>query len=121
MVTTPLLDFIEVYEGLVDPAICAAICRRFDSSAHGEGLVGSGLYPELKKSRDLAITGLVEWNDMAALLMEAVLKALLRYLRKYPHVLVAPLILIFLPAKDGDPKGRQCVDRPHSLHPHSQG
>lgn len=82
---TPHLDFIEVYEGLVDPAVCAAICRRFDSSAHGEGLVGSGLYPNLKESRDLVITGLVEWNDMAALLMQAVLKPLLLYLRKYRH------------------------------------
>jgi hypothetical protein len=50
VVTTPILDFIEVYEGLVDPAICAAICRHFDSSAHGEGLVGSGLYPDLKRA-----------------------------------------------------------------------
>ena len=104
VVTTPILDFIEVYEGLVDPAICAAICRRFDSSAHGEGLVGSGFYPDLKKSRDLAITGLVEWNDMAALLMEAVLKALLRYLRKYPHVLVAPLLLEHFPEDGGPPQ-----------------
>jgi hypothetical protein len=98
------LDFIEVYEGLVDPAICAAICRRFDSSAHSEGLVGSGLYPDLKKSRDLAITGLVEWNDMAAILMEAVLKALMRYLRKYPHVLVAPMILDHYPENGGPPQ-----------------
>jgi hypothetical protein len=59
----------------------------------------------LKKSRDLAITGLVEWNDMAALLMEAVLKALLRYLRKYPHVLVAPLLLEHYP-EDGGPSQR---------------
>jgi hypothetical protein len=95
------LDFIEVYEGLVDPAICAAICRRFDSSAHSEGLVGSGLYPDLKKSRDLGITGLAEWNDMAASLMEAVLKALMRYLRKYPHVLVAPMILDHYPENGG--------------------
>ena len=105
MVTTPLLDFIEVYEGLVDPAVCAAICRRFDSSAHGEGLVGSGLYPNLKESSDLAITGLVEWNDRVALLMQAVLKALLRYLRKYPHVLVAPLSLEHYP-EDGGPSLR---------------
>ena len=42
---------------------------------------------------------------MAALLMEAVLKALLRYLRKYPHVLVAPLILNYCP-EDGGPSLR---------------
>jgi hypothetical protein len=59
----------------------------------------------LKKSCDLSIIGLVEWNDMAALLLEAVLKALLRYLRKYPHVLVAPLILEHYP-EDGGPSLR---------------
>jgi hypothetical protein len=105
VVTTPMLDFIEVYEGLVDPAICAAICRRFDSSVYGEGLVGSGLYPDLKKSRYLAIPGLVEWSDMAALLMEGVLKALMRYWRKYPHVLLSPLILQHYP-DDGGPLQR---------------
>ena len=42
---------------------------------------------------------------MAALLMEAVLKALMPYWRKYPHVLVAPLILDHCP-EDGGPSQR---------------
>lgn len=98
-------DFIEVYEGLLDPATCAMICRRFDASAHVDGIVGSGLYPDLKKSRDLRITGLSEWNEIVAKLLEAVLKALLRYLRTYPHVVVAPLMLEHRP-EDGSPARR---------------
>lgn len=105
VVTTPVQDFIEVCDGLVDPATCVAICRRFDLSAHGEGLVGSGFFPDLKKSRDLMITGLAEWSDTAAKLLEAVLQALLRYLRTYPHVLVAPLLLDHQP-EDGSPSQR---------------
>jgi hypothetical protein len=98
-------DFIEVYESLLDPATCAMICRRFDASPHGDGVVGSGLYPDLKKSRDLQITGLSEWNEVVAKLLEAVLKALLRYLRTYPHVVVAPLMLEHHP-EDGSPSRR---------------
>lgn len=98
-------DFIEVYEGLVDPATCAAICRRFDASDHVEGRVGSGVIPELKNSRDFEITGLAEWTDVAGTLLGAVLKALLAYLRTYPHTLVAPLLLEHRP-DDGGPARR---------------
>lgn len=97
-------DFIEVYEGLLDPAWCAAVCRRFDASAHVEGRVGGGVYPELKKSRDLDISSRPEWNDVSGPLMGAVLKALLAYLRTYPYALVAPLMLEFRPADGSAPR-----------------
>lgn len=114
VVTTPGQDFIEVYEGLVDPATCLSICRRFDLSAHGDGLVGSGLYPDLKKSRDLTITGLAEWTNIQSKLLDAVLQALLRYLRTYPHVLVAPLLLEHQP-EDGSPSRRLGAEELASL------
>lgn len=38
-------DFIEVYEGLIDPAWCAALCRRFDAANHVDGRVGGGVFP----------------------------------------------------------------------------
>ncbi len=99
------LDFISVQEGLVDPATCAAICRRFDASGHVEGRVGSGVNPDLKKSRDFEISGLADWTDVAGTLLGAVLKALLIYLRTYPHTLVAPLLLEHRP-EDGGPAKR---------------
>lgn len=98
---TPDLDFIEVYEGLLDRATCEEICQRFAASAHVEGRVGGGIYPDLKNSRDLEITGLAEWSDMASSLLGAVLQALLAYLRSYPHILVAPMMLEHHP-EDGD-------------------
>lgn len=98
-------DFIEVYEGLIDPATCAEICRRFDASAHVEGRVGGGVYPDLKKSRDVEISGRSEWNDVTGVLMGAVLKAVLAYLRRYPYTIVAPLMLEHRPA-DGGPSRR---------------
>lgn len=98
-------DFIEVYEGLIDPAWCAALCRRFDAANHVDGRVGGGVFPDMKKSRDLEITGRADWNDVSATLMGAVLKALMAYLRTYPHAIVAPLMLEHRPA-DGGPARR---------------
>ena len=98
-------DFIEVYEGLIDPAWCAALCRRFDAANHVDGRVGGGVFPDMKKSRDLEITGRADWNDVSATLMRAVLKALMAYLRTYPHTIVAPLMLEHRPA-DGGPARR---------------
>lgn len=94
-------DFIEVIDGLLDPAWCAAVCRRFDAAHHVEGRVGGGVYPELKKSRDLEISGRPEWNDVSGPLMGAVLKGLLAYLRTYPYTLLAPLMLEHRPADGG--------------------
>ena len=102
-------DFIEVYEGLIDPAWCAALCRRFDAANHVDGRVGGGVFPDMKKSRDLEITGRAEWNDVSATLMGAVLKALMAYLRTYPHTIVAPLMLEHRPA-DGGPARRLGAD-----------
>ena len=98
-------DFIEVYDGLIDPAWCAALCRRFDAANHVDGRVGGGVFPDMKKSRDLEITGRADWNDVSATLMGAVLKALMAYLRTYPHTIVAPLMLEHRPA-DGGPARR---------------
>jgi len=88
-----MADFIEVYDGLVDPALCAAICRRFDAAPHVDGQVGSGVFPELKKSRDVSITGTAEWNDVDAALMTALRQGVRTYLRRYPYLLIAPLML----------------------------
>lgn len=104
MTSAPLTanpDFIEVFDGLLEPAWCAAVCRRFDAAGHVDGRVGGGVYPELKKSRDLEISGRSEWNDITGALMGAVLKGLLAYLRTYPYTLLAPLMLEHRPAGGG--------------------
>lgn len=87
-------DFIEVYEGALDATTCATLVERLRASdALRPGRVGGGVFPELKRSRDLSITGRPEWAQAEAALNAAVFAGLLRYVRRYPQVLVAPLML----------------------------
>lgn len=97
----PPRDFIEVIDDALDAATCAALLARFDASAHRvPGQVGGGVHPELKDSLDLTISGRAEWQDVEVRLNQAVFAGLLRYLRRYPHVLIAPLMLE-VPGTDG--------------------
>lgn len=88
------MDFIEVIDNAVDSDTCAAIVSRLRGSAGLQpGRVGGGVYPELKHSRDLRISGNPDWVEMDARLQQAVFAGLLRYLRKYPQTLISPLML----------------------------
>ena len=88
------VDFIEVVEGALDRDTCAAIVDRLrGSDALQPGRVGGGVYPELKRSRDLRISGDADWAEVDRRLQEAVFAGVLGYLRKYPQVLISPLML----------------------------
>ncbi|MEN1973259.1 2OG-Fe(II) oxygenase [Luteimonas sp. MJ204] len=94
-------DFIEVTPGALDAATCAAIVERMRASdALQPGRVGSGVFPELKRSRDIGLAGRADWADVEQTLNVAVYGGLLAYLRRYPQVLIAPLMLQ-QPAADG--------------------
>ena len=57
-------DFIEVHDGALPRATCAAIVERVRASAALQpGRVGGGVFPELKRSRDLSLAGRPEWSD----------------------------------------------------------
>jgi hypothetical protein len=87
-------DFIEVYENALDPAWCAAVVERFSGSKDSQpGRVGSGVFPDLKDSLDLTISGKPGWTEIENTLNQAVIHGVLAYLRRYPHLLVAPLML----------------------------
>ena len=87
-------DFIEVYDDALDRASCAAIVQRLrDSDALQPGRVGSGVFPELKRSRDLSLHDRPAWADVDAALNQAVFTGLLAYIRRYPQALVSPLML----------------------------
>lgn len=87
-------DFIEVTPGALSPDACAAIVARLRASADLQpGQVGGGVYPELKRSRDLSINDRADWADVVQQLNVAVYGGLMAYLRKYPQVLIAPLML----------------------------
>src|SRR5690349_10832170 len=87
-------DFIEVYDGALSREACAALLARFEASNQAQpGRVGGGVMPELKDSLDISISGRPEWRDAEAQLNAAVFGGLLAYLRRYPHTLIAPLML----------------------------
>lgn len=94
-------DFIEIYDDALDPATCAALVARFRASGEGHpGRVGGGVYTELKDSHDLTLSGHAEWRDAEAALNTAVFRGIVRYLRRYPYTLIAPLMLE-VPGADG--------------------
>lgn len=87
-------DFILVADDALDRAWCAGVIERFRSSAGVvPGRVGGGLMPDLKDSRDLSISGEAAWRDVEAACNNALMQALLRYVRAYPYALIAPLML----------------------------
>ena len=97
-------DFIEVTPDALDRASCAAIVARLrDSSALQPGRIGSGVFPDLKDSRDLGISGKPEWAQAEQAINQAVFAGLLAYLRRYPQALIAPLMLQ-QPGDDGAPR-----------------
>lgn len=87
-------DFIVVTPGALSPDACAAIVARLRGSRDLQpGQVGGGVYPELKRSRDLSINDRADWADVVQQLNVAVYGGLMAYLRTYPQVLIAPLML----------------------------
>lgn len=87
-------DFIEVIDDALDPAWCAEVVSRFSGSADVQpGRVGSGVFPDMKDSLDLTISGRTGWTDIENTLNQAVITGVVRYLRRWPHTLVAPLML----------------------------
>jgi hypothetical protein len=87
-------DFIETYGAVLAKEACADIVGRMRASdALQPGRVGGGVHPELKRSRDLQITGRADWADVEQALNVAVYGGVLAYLRRYPQALIAPLML----------------------------
>ncbi len=88
------VDFIEVIDDAIDRDTCAAIVARVrGSEGLRPGRVGGGVFPELKHSRDLRISGDPQWAAIDARLQQAVFAGVLGYLRKYPQTLISPLML----------------------------
>ncbi len=75
------------------------------------GAVGSGVFPELKHSKDLRISGLDGWQDVDHQLQHAVFNGLLTYLRRYPQALIAPLMLQ-IQDSNGQPRRLSAEDFP---------
>ena len=104
------MDFIELIDDALDRETCAAIVARMrDSGALQPGRVGGGVYPELKRSRDIRISGDPHWAETEQRLQRAVFDGLVAYLRKYPQALISPLMLQ-VAGTDGQPRRLQAED-----------
>ena len=91
---TAARDFISITPNAVPRELCAQIVERMRRSDKlQDGRIGGGLFPDLKKSRDIGIAGVPEWRDVDVALNAAVLAAAMGYVREYPQALIAPLML----------------------------
>lgn len=96
-------DFIEIYEGALDRGTCAKLIERFEASGEAaRGATGGGVDLALKDSWDIHISGRAQWADAERALNGAMMAALMRYLRRYPYTLLAPLSLR-MPDASGTP------------------
>jgi hypothetical protein len=87
-------DFIEVYDDALDPATCQALMARFEASGHARrGATGSGVDISLKDSWDILLDEHPAWADARQRLNEVAFAGLRRYVRRYPHAVLAPLHL----------------------------
>jgi hypothetical protein len=102
-------DFIHVIEGALDPGWCASVVARLAASRELQpGRIGSGVFPDMKDSLDLTLAGRAAWDDVARTLNAAVMGGLRDYVRRWPHALVAPLML---EVPDGDRRHRLTAER----------
>lgn len=95
-------DFIEVIDDALDVAACRALVQRFDASGQARrGATGGGVDVTLKDSWDIPLSEFPAWADARARLNEVAFAGLKRYLRRHPHMALAPLQLR-LPTPGGD-------------------
>ena len=91
---TAATDFIGVYPELLSAERCQALITQFDQSKQAKpGQVGGGLMPDLKHSQDIQLNQHPQWQNAEKELNTAMFRALLQYVRQYPFVLIAPLML----------------------------
>jgi 2OG-Fe(II) oxygenase superfamily len=94
MSVTETQDFIGVYPGLLTTERCSTLIEQFDRSQLAvPGRVGGGVMPDLKHSRDIQLNLHPQWQSAERELNTAMFRALLHYVRQYPFVLIAPLML----------------------------
>lgn len=105
-------DFIGVYPDAVPAEACAAIVARMRAAPDLQpGAVGGGVFPELKRSRDLGIDTRADWAGIKQQLNLAMLASLRHYLRRWPQALIAPLMLQVM-GDDGQPRRLAAEDFP---------
>ncbi|SDK56105.1 2OG-Fe(II) oxygenase [Microbulbifer yueqingensis] len=76
----------------MSPEMCDLLVRRFREAPEKQpGRIGSGIDRSKKNSSDLFISGLESWREECSVVNQLVLRALMGYCRRYPHILTGAL------------------------------
>jgi len=90
----PHPDFIELHDDALDAATCRALIERFEASGDARrGATGSGVDVSMKDSWDILLDAHPAWADARQRLNQVAFDGLRRYVRRYPHLVLAPLQL----------------------------
>lgn len=98
-------DFIAIYENALSPEFCQRIITKFENSPHRQpGVTGHGVDPQKKRSEDITISHLPEWQDIQTELLKTTYQYVRDYFLKFPFLIVGALSPKVL-----DPKTQQPV------------
>jgi hypothetical protein len=87
-------DFIEVFPDILPAEACARLIERFEASGlAAPGHTAAGMDLAHKDSRDITISGRPEWADAEEELNRAMFGGLLRYIQRYPQMLLSTFAL----------------------------
>src|SRR4051812_43775529 len=87
-------DFIEVYDDAIEASACTDLIARFEASGKlSRGATGSGVNTSLKDSWDICVSLHEEWRDAEGVLNRAMLRGLMKYIRKHAFLAIAPMQL----------------------------
>jgi len=88
--TADIPDFIEVYDHALDAGACRTLIERFERSGLARrGESAGGVDVSVKDSWDIHLNEQPSWADAQQLLNDAVLAGFKRYMRRFPHLVLA--------------------------------
>ena len=96
-------DFVETYDEMMTPKLCAQVVDQFESSPQFRGQTGHGVDLEKKDSHDITISGDPNWRPLLEQVSEAALRGAMIYMRQYPFLLVGALSPSILSKVTGQP------------------
>ncbi|SEA43494.1 2OG-Fe(II) oxygenase [Microbulbifer marinus] len=104
-------SLICLFENAMPAEMCDRLIERFDESAEKQpGRTGSGVDQSKKTSSDLMISGLESWRDECATINNMVVRGLMEYCRRYPHMLTGALSPTILDETSGQPRNLHSED-----------
>ncbi|RMH47309.1 MAG: 2OG-Fe(II) oxygenase [Gammaproteobacteria bacterium] len=85
-------DFIAIYPNVLSAELCEQIITKFEKSPHRQpGVTGHGIDPEKKRSQDITISRLPEWQAVQDTLLQQTYHYVRDYVLQHPFLLVGAL------------------------------